>query len=79
VETRGKGDNYLKNEALVHDDGHKYFRQHGQRVKRTKDGGQQLYLDNRLAEVNDVIGLNIPSVAFIFALLNFFHKKNYSK
>ncbi|XP_067930046.1 uncharacterized protein [Watersipora subatra] len=55
-ETHGKGKNFFKNEALEYDDDHKYFRQHGQRVKKTADGSQQLFLDKRLAETNDIIG-----------------------
>ena len=56
VKTRGRGDNFVKDEAVEVDDDHKYYRQHGQRVKKTDDGGQQLFLDNRMAETNDVIG-----------------------
>lgn len=56
MQKHGKGQNYLKNEVLEYDDDHKYLRQHGQRLKKTSDGRQQLFLDKKLAETNDVIG-----------------------
>ena len=56
MKTRGRGDNFVKDEAVEVDDNHRYYRQHGQRLKKTDDGGQQLFLDNRMAETNDVIG-----------------------
>lgn len=46
----------MKNEALEVDDDHKFYRQHGQRVKRTDDGREERYLDQRLAQTNDIVG-----------------------
>lgn len=67
VRNRGKGDNFLKDEQLIQDPDHKFYRQHGQRVRKTEGGGERLYLDQRLAETNDVVGKRTVSHLFASA------------
>lgn len=57
MKQHGKGDNFMRNELLEVDDDHKFYRQHGQRLKATDSGKEQLFLDQRLAETNDIIGM----------------------